>query len=89
VSALAAPAFASAAIGRTVIATIPVGVGRVLIVTSVQVEPGSAADGSWVGDQEDGATGVERGSCKVLACQLQRLWKPARRSGSRRSKAVS
>jgi hypothetical protein len=63
-----------------VIATIPVGVGRVLIVASVPVEPGSAADGSWVGDEEVGATDVERGGCKVLAIvDGERVaWKPVR-----------
>ena len=78
VSALAAPAFASAAIGRTVLATIPVGVGRVLIIASVPVEPGSAADGSSIAEEEDRASRVERGGCRVLAvAESDRVaWKP-------------
>jgi Trk K+ transport system NAD-binding subunit len=67
VSALAAPAFASAAIGRRVLATIPIGVGRVLIIASVPVEPGSAADASTIAQEEDHAFRIERGGCRVLA----------------------
>ena len=44
--ALAAPAFAAAAVGRQVLATIPVGTARVLIVARVPIEEGSPADGS-------------------------------------------
>ena len=51
VSALAAPAFVSAAEGERVIATLPVGV-RALIVAQARVEVGSGADGRSVADLE-------------------------------------
>jgi Trk K+ transport system NAD-binding subunit len=67
VSALAAPAFAAAAVGRRVLATIPVGHRRLLIVARVPVEAGSPADGSTIGVEEEKATHVELGGCQVLA----------------------
>lgn len=79
VSALAAPTFASAAVGRQVVATIPIGVGRVLVVARVPIEPGSAADGSTIGVEESRASSIERGGCRVIAVVEgeQVRWKPA------------
>jgi Trk K+ transport system NAD-binding subunit len=78
VSALAAPAFASAAVGREVLATIPVGTHRILIVARVPIEEGSEADGSSVRAEQEAASQVERGGCRVLALvdADQVRWKP-------------
>jgi Trk K+ transport system NAD-binding subunit len=79
IHALAAPAFAAAAVGRQVLATIPVGTARVLIVARVPIEEGAPADGSTVGVEESRASSVELGGCRVLAIidgQSVR-WKPA------------
>jgi Trk K+ transport system NAD-binding subunit len=67
VSALAGPAFAAAAIGREVLATIPVGLQRVLIIARVPVAPGSRADGSTVAAEEGTASSIELGGCRVIA----------------------
>jgi Trk K+ transport system NAD-binding subunit len=56
VSALAAPSFAAAAVGRRVVASIAVG-RRTLIVAQTHVEPGSPADGSTIAHLEDGTEG--------------------------------
>ncbi|HET9494325.1 MAG TPA: NAD(P)-binding protein, partial [Chloroflexia bacterium] len=56
VSALAAPSFAAAAVGRRVVASIAVG-KRVLIAAQTHVEPGSPADGITVAQLEDGTEG--------------------------------
>ena len=53
VSHLAAPAFAAAAIGSEVIATIPVGDRRVVIVARAEVAEGSALDGRSVGSLDE------------------------------------
>ena len=55
-SALAAPAFAAAAVGRRVVATLPAG-RRVLVLAQFAVEPGSAAAGRTVADLEARAEG--------------------------------
>jgi hypothetical protein len=65
--ALAAPAFAAAAVGRQVLATIPVGTARVLIVARVPIEDGAPADGSSVAVEESSASSVELGGCRILA----------------------
>ena len=67
VSSLAAPAFAAAAVGRAVIATIPVGQQRVLIVARVPIETGSQADGSTVATEERSASAMVLGGLRVLA----------------------
>lgn len=67
VDALAAPAFAAAAVGRQVLATIPVGTSRILVVARVPIEAGSRADGSTVEREEGRASSIERGGCRVLA----------------------
>lgn len=67
VSSLAAPAFAAAAVGRAVIATIPVGHRRVLIVARVPVEAGSEAEGSTVAEEERLASLMHLGGLRVLA----------------------
>ena len=67
VSSLAAPAFAAAAVGRRVLASIPIGRKRVLFVVRVPVEAGSAADGSTVGAEEVAASAGEGGGGRVLA----------------------
>ena len=67
VDALAAPAFAAAAVGRQVLATIPLGMSRILVVARVPVEVGSRADGSTVAREEGSASSVERGGCRILA----------------------
>jgi Trk K+ transport system NAD-binding subunit len=67
IHALAAPAFAAAAVGRQVLATIPVGTARVLIVARVPIEEGAPADGSMVSVEESQASSVELGGCRVLA----------------------
>ena len=79
VSALAAPAFAAAAVGRQVLATLPVGSGRLLIVARVAVEAGSAAEGSTVTAEEEAGNHVERGGCRVLALVVGDAvrWEPA------------
>ena len=76
--ALAAPAFAAAAVGRQVLATIPVGTARVLIVARVPIEEGAPADGSSVAVEESSASSVERGGCRVLAVIDHDVvsWKP-------------
>jgi Trk K+ transport system NAD-binding subunit len=53
VSHLAAPAFAAAAIGSEVIATIPVGDRRVVIVARAEVVEGSGLDGRTVGSIDE------------------------------------
>jgi Trk K+ transport system NAD-binding subunit len=67
IHALAAPAFAAAAVGRQVLATIPVGTSRVLIAARVPIEEGARVDGSTVAVEEGAASSVERGGCRVLA----------------------
>jgi Trk K+ transport system NAD-binding subunit len=67
VDALAAPAFAAAAVGRQVLATIPVGTARVLVIARVPIEEGSRADGSTVAQEEASASAVELGGCRVMA----------------------
>jgi Trk K+ transport system NAD-binding subunit len=67
VDALAAPAFAAAAVGRQVLATIPVGTARILVVARVPIDEGSHADGSTVGREESSASSVPQGGCRVLA----------------------
>lgn len=67
VSSLAAPAFAAAAVGRDVIATIPAGQRRVLVVARVPIDPGSHADGSTPADEERVASAMELGGLRVLA----------------------
>jgi Trk K+ transport system NAD-binding subunit len=78
VSALAAPAFASAAAGREVVATIPVGAQRMVVVARVPIEPGSEADGSTIAQEESAASRIERGGCRVLALvdAADIHWKP-------------
>ncbi len=79
IHALAAPAFAAASVGRQVLATIPVGTARVLIVARVPIEEGAPADGSMVSVEESRASTVERGGCRVLAIVDGDVvrWKPA------------
>ncbi len=79
VSALAAPAFAAAAVGRQVLASIPLSASQVLMVARVPVEPGSAADGSTVASEESMGTDVESDDCRVLALVVgdQVGWTPA------------
>ena len=75
VSELAAPAFAAAALGQRVIASIPVRESDVLFVAQATVEPGSQAVGWSIG-------AVERpGECRVLMLVAggQRLWRPSRK----------
>ncbi|MCY7419215.1 MAG: NAD-binding protein, partial [Chloroflexi bacterium] len=67
IHALAAPAFAAAAVGRKVLATIPVGTARVLIVARVPIEEDAPADGSTIAVEEGRASSVELGGCRVLA----------------------
>jgi Trk K+ transport system NAD-binding subunit len=67
VDALAAPAFAAAAVGRQVLATIPVGTARILVVARVPIEAGSRADRSSVAREEERASTGERGGCRVIA----------------------
>jgi Trk K+ transport system NAD-binding subunit len=67
VSTLAAPAFAAAAIDREVIATIPVGHRRVVVIARVPVAAGSPADGSTVGAEIAAAAAVPQGGARVLA----------------------
>ena len=71
VSALAAPAFVSAAEGERVIGTLPVGV-RALIVGQARVEPGSALDGRVVADVEGG---WEARVLVVISAAVNR-WRP-------------
>lgn len=80
VDALAAPAFAAAAVGRQVLATIPVGTSRILVVARVPVEDGSRADGSTVEREEGSASSVERGGCRILAIldRNEVSWRPDR-----------
>ena len=73
-------AFAAAAVGREVLASIPVGIAGSLIVARVPVEPGSAADGSTVAS--GGAHARSRShsaACRVLALVVgdQVRWTPA------------
>jgi len=79
VHSLAAPAFAAAAVGRQVLASIPVGTSRVLIVARVPIEEGAIADGSTVAVEESRASSVEQGGCRVLAIidGDEVRWKPA------------
>jgi Trk K+ transport system NAD-binding subunit len=78
VSALAAPAFAAAAIARTVIATLPVGHHRVLVVARVTVAPGSLADGSTIGAEEAAASAIPDGAARILAVSSSSgvAWRP-------------
>ncbi|MEA2622540.1 MAG: hypothetical protein QOH61_1450 [Chloroflexota bacterium] len=79
VSSLSAPAFAAAAVGREVLATIPVSHRRVLIVARVPVEAGSAADGSTIAAEEAAASAMHLGGCRILAVAAagQARWRPA------------
>jgi len=79
VSALAAPAFAAAAVGRQVLASIPLNAKQVLMVARVPVEAGSAADGSTVASEETMGTDIESDDCRVLALVVgdQVRWTPA------------
>jgi Trk K+ transport system NAD-binding subunit len=79
VYALAAPAFAAAAVGREVLATIPVGPHRILVIARLPIEEGSHADGSTVDAEERGASAVELGGCRVLAVVEgdEVSWRPA------------
>jgi Trk K+ transport system NAD-binding subunit len=78
VSALAAPAFAAAAVGREILASIPLSARQVLLVARVTVEPGSAADGSTVESEERAGTSAASGECRVLALVVgdQVRWSP-------------
>ncbi len=67
VSALAAPAFAAAAVGREVLATIPAGPKRVLVVARVPVAADSDVDGATVAAAEQRAASADLGGCRVLA----------------------
>lgn len=71
-SRLAAPAFAAAALGRRVIATIPVG-PRVLVVAQVPIEADAPLDGATVAAAERVA------DCRILAVSEgeQVHWNPA------------
>jgi len=62
-----------------VLATIPVGTARVLIVARVPIEEGAPADGSTVSVEESKASSLERGGCRVLAIIEGDAvrWKPA------------
>jgi Trk K+ transport system NAD-binding subunit len=79
VSTLAAPAFAAAAIDREVIATIPVGHRRVVVIARVPVAAGSPADGSTIGAEAAAAAAVPKGGARILAVgrgdDLE--WRPA------------
>ncbi len=79
IHALAAPAFAAAAVGRQVLASIPVGTSRVLIVARVPIEESAPADGSTVAVEESQASSVEHGGCRVLAVVDgdEVRWKPS------------
>ncbi len=79
VSALAAPAFAAAAIGREVIATVPVGLRRVVIVARLPVDAGSVADGSTVGAEQAQAALGELGGGRIVAIAAASgdQWTPA------------
>jgi len=79
VSTLAAPVFAAAAIDREVMATIPVGHRRVVVVARVPVAPGSAADGSTVGAEVAAAADVRDGGARVLGVLVGEAvtWRPA------------
>ncbi len=79
VSALAAPAFAAAAVGRQVLASIPLSAQQALMVARVPVEAGSAADGSTVAFEETMGTDVASDDCRVLALVVgdQVRWTPA------------
>lgn len=80
VSAVAAPAFAAAAIGRQVVATIPVGPRRIVIIARLAVAAGSPASGSTIGEEEDRASATEHGGCRVIATVDGSgvSWSPAR-----------
>ena len=71
-SALAAPAFAAAALGEQVDAIIPAGT-RVLLVARIRVEPGSLADGSTVAGA---VAGLDARVFAVLTGGAPR-WRPA------------
>jgi voltage-gated potassium channel Kch len=58
VSHLAAPAFAAAAIGSEVVATVPIGDRRVMLFARIPVGPGSGLDGTTVGSLDE--AGVRR-----------------------------
>jgi Trk K+ transport system NAD-binding subunit len=79
VSALAAPAFAAAAVGRQVLASIPLSAKQVLMVARVPVDAGSAADGSTVASEESMGTDMESDDCRVLALVVgdQVRWTPS------------
>lgn len=66
VSSLAAPAFAAAAVGREVLATIPVGQQRVLVIARVPIEAASKAEGATLADEEREASAMLRGGLRVL-----------------------
>jgi hypothetical protein len=78
VDALAAPAFAAAAVGRQVLATIPVGTARILVIARVPIEEGSRADGSTVGHEETSASSAELGGSRILAVisRDEASWRP-------------
>jgi Trk K+ transport system NAD-binding subunit len=72
VSALAAPSFAAAAVGRRVVASIAVG-RRTLIVAQTHVEPGSPADGSTIAHLEEG----NEGRVLLVEGKAGKEWAPA------------
>ena len=67
VSALAAPAFAAAAIGRQVVATIPVGDRRIMVVARLAIDAGSRTEGSTVAREMEAATSTDGGGARCLA----------------------
>jgi Trk K+ transport system NAD-binding subunit len=71
VSALAAPAFAAAAVGQHVISTVPVGVG-VLVLARTRDEAGSQAEGHPIAILEDGT----ETRVLVLTSGDQPTWRP-------------
>ncbi len=73
VSALAAPAFAAAAVGERVLTTIPIG-QQVLIVAQARVEPGSRQEGQPLSDLE---ASTESRALALLDGARQ-TWSPAR-----------
>ena len=92
VSALAAPSFAAAAMGREVVATL--GLGRVVLIAAyTRVDAGSRAEGATVSDLEDGVEGrvlfagrgegekVARPSTDEVLCAGQELLVVATRHG--------
>jgi Trk K+ transport system NAD-binding subunit len=79
VDALAAPAFAAAAVGRRVLASIPVGTEGILVVARVPIEEASQADGSTVAREEAGVASMGMGGGRVLAVidGDEVSWRPA------------